>query len=533
MKKADQVSGLTIDVPDKAPPLGQFPYHGFWQQIYGQLPNAIQGKTGFTKFDIAAALTEIENLANGPYKVIVGEKLWKIGALLSMNQFIPASGRGGTALDYISEANDGGRAEIAAVCMEPMMNAILQRASLSGRVGQELGELESKYNEKMELMRTIGQRLTELEQWPHLKTPLHSLQAAQTEYDAKKRDLAVKQAEIASITTGIEMTNQLNGEIRQVSSSLSKAEREHKGVIQQIEHWQVKLRNGQNANNGSAVANASARLTTLNKANQSLSQSITGLGQKLMSLQTQDTDSSGMKKALKMMQKDANGLIRELSVIQKEYSTIQQSYANIEGEMIDIQKAGSRLSVDVERLAKKISELKNSQSEIVASNESEMVRLWVNHLSGVYWDVESYLFNNLRLAQEAAISAQGSSIYMQKAVNASKIAEMEEFLSSVDSVSDYLDHDEVEVLEQIARLGTLMNYLPGTARITALRDMSYSQRKDSYKNMVDEMLEFGVRDPTGNQVKSTLKIGPIEIGKSEPLNEVASLLEHLADTLME
>ena len=84
MKKADQVSGATIDVPDKAPPLGQFPYHGFWQQIYKQLPPAIETRTGFTKFDIAAALTEIENLANGPYKVIVGEKLWKIGALLSM-----------------------------------------------------------------------------------------------------------------------------------------------------------------------------------------------------------------------------------------------------------------------------------------------------------------------------------------------------------------------------------------------------------------------------------------------------------------
>jgi len=146
---------------------------------------------------------------------------------------------------------------------------------------------------------------------------------------------------------------------------------------------------------------------------------------------------------------------------------------------------------------------------------------------------EMDLFANLRLAQERAIGAQGSSIYMQKAISASKIAEMESFLTSIDSVSDYLDSDEIEVLEQIARLGTMMNYLPGTARVMALRDMSYKQRKDAYKNMIDEMLEFGVRDPSGTQQESTLKIGPIEIGKSEPLNEVAELLEHLADTLME
>jgi predicted nucleic acid-binding Zn-ribbon protein len=528
MKKADQVSGATIDVPDRAPPLGQFPYHGFWQQIYKQLPSAIETKTGFTKYDIAAALTEIENLANGPYKVIIGEKLWKIGALLSMNQYIPASGRGGTTLDYITESNDGGRVEIAAVCMEPMMNAILQRASLSGKIGQELGELESEYEEKMELMRTVGARLTELQQW----TPLHSVQAARTEYDAVKRDLAVRQAEIASISTGIKTTDQLNAEIRAISTQLSKAERDHQTVLQQIHHWQTKLRNSQDTNNGNAVANATSRLSELNKANQALSQSIKGLGQKLMALQTQDTDTSDMKRALAAMQKDASGLIKELSSIQKEYLSLEQGYANIEGEMLGIQKAGSRLSIDIERLAEKISGLKNSQSDIVASNESEMVRLWVNHLSGAYWDAESYLFSNLRIAQEAAIGAQGGSIYMQKAVNASRIAEMEEFLTSIDTVSDNLDSDEVKVLEQIARLGTLMNYLPGTARIMALRDMSYRQRKDAYKNMIEEMLEFGVRNPPETQ-QSTLKIGPLEIGKSEPLNEVADLLEHLADTLME
>ena len=533
MKKADQATGLTIDVPDKAPPLGQFPYYGFWQQIYKQLPGAIEARTGFSKFDISAALTEVENMTNGPYKVILGEKLWKVGALLSMNQYIPASGRGGSTLGFIAESNDGGRVEIAAVCMEPMMNAILQRASLSGKVGQELGEMEAEYEQKMEEMRKIGARLAELEQWPYIKTPLNSLQASRTEYEALKRDLSVIQTEIESISTGIEMTNQIKNEISKTSNDLSNAEREHRSVMSQIDHFQVMLSNGQRANNGSQVANASSRLSELNKTNQALTRSITGLGQKLMKLQTQDTDTRGMKQALLGKQKQSKQIIKQLSTVQNEHLALEKSYENIEGEMIQIQRTGARLSADIERLAKKISNSRNTQSNIVASNESEMARLWVAHLTGVYSDAESYLFANLRLAQERAIGAQGGNIYMQKAISAAKIAEMESFLSAVDGVSDYIDSDEVEVLEQIARLGTMMNYIPGTARITALRDMTYRQRKDSYKNMIDEMLEFGVRDPSGNQAETALKIGPIEIGKSEPLNEVANLLEHLANKLME
>ena len=529
MRKADPASNLMIDVPDQIPPLGAFPYYGFWQQIYSQLPKALQERTGFSKFDIASSLKEVEDVANGAFKVIVGEKLWKIGAILSLNQFVPANGQGGNTLGYIAESRDGGRAEIAAVCLEPIINSILQRASLSGRVGDEIGELERDYRHKLELMRTVMQRISELE---GTNQPLTSINAARENYNGKKAEVNRLHAEIAHVEQGLKMTRQINDEMKKVGNELSKAEREQRGVIQQIEHWQTQLRNGENTGNGSVIANAGNRLTQLGQANAQLARTIEGLGVKLMRLQTQDTDPKPLESNLANLRKAANMAIRELSKTQSTYLEIEQRHNNTEAEMDDAQRAGARLSSELEALVAQIQQIRNSQEVVVAENESEIIRLWVNHLSGVYRDTEDYLFNNLRLAQKAAVSAQGGSIYMQKAMDASRIAEMEQFLSSVDMISDYLSDDEVKVLEQIARLGTVLNYLPGTARVMALRDMTYGQRKEAYRNMVDEMLELGER-PSPDGTKAALQIGPLKFGKAEPLHEVAALLRHMTDTLME
>jgi hypothetical protein len=530
MKKADPVSNLMLDVPDQAPPLGNFPYHGFWQEVYRQLPKALQERTGFSKYDLSAALNEVEQLANGVFRVIVSEKLWKVGQLLSLNHFVPANGQGGNTLGYIADSKDGGRVEIAAVCIEPIINSILQRASLSGKVGEEIGTLETEYRQKLELLRTVGQRTANLEQ---SYMPLQSLEASRTQYNAKQAAVNRLQAEIMYVSKSHKMAKKANNEISNIQRDLIQAEREQKSVIQQIEHWQAKLRNGEGTGNGALVANAGDRLTELGKANAQLARTIEGLGVKLMRLKTQDTTAPELKATLSSLQRALNIAIGELSETQRGFLDQEKQYTATEAGMEDARNATSKLSYDLEALAKKIAQIRQSQSIVAEESESEMIRLWVNHLSGAYRDVESYLFNNLRLAQAAAVSAKGGSIYMQKAISASRIAEMEQFLSAVDTVSDYLDNDEVKVLEQIARLGTVLNYMPGTARVMALRDMSYGQRKEAYRNMVEEMLELGERPTAAGGREATVMIGPIEFGKSEPLHEVASLIRHMTDTLLE
>lgn len=530
MKKQDPISGLTIDVPDQVPPLGRFPYSGFWAQIYNQVPSALEQRTGFSKFDISSSLNEVENIANGSFSVIIGEKLWKVGELLSMNQYISASGEGGNSLEYIQQSADGGRIEIASICLEPIINSLLQRASLTGRVGEEIGAVETEYRQKLELMRQLVMRMSELEEDYF---PMEELEIVRQEYQASSAQYTRYEAEVEYVQQGLDMVKALNKEIKSVESDLKSAQGQHAGVLQQIEHWQVQLSNGKANGNGNVVANASNRLTQLGKTNATLSRAISQLGQKLMKLSSRDTDTKKMQLTLNQLQKAKKGALQLLDNNQKTYIKLAKQFEISEAQMTDVRQAGSRLSNEIEYLATKLENMKGSQQTVVAENESELIRLWVNHLSGVYMDAESYLFNNLRLAQKQAMSAQGSSLYMQKAIDASKIAEMEKFLSSVDMISDFLDNDEVDVLEQIARLGTAMNYLPGTSRIMALRDMVYGQRKDAYRNMIDEILEFGSKDKTSNTANSSFEAFGFKFTKAEPLHEVASLLRHLTDTLME
>jgi hypothetical protein len=339
-------------------------------------------------------------------------------------------------------------------------------------------------------------------------------------------------SEISHIAVGLEMVEKQNSELKAVTNKLKTTENQHRGVLQQIEMWQTKLRSAENNGNGGAINNAKSRLTELNRANQEMSRTIQNLGQKLMKMRVSDYDSSQMKLGIANLMGKRNNLIAILNDKQVEYRKLEEKYSTNEIEMEMIRKNGAKLSQQLGILHEKIMNMKESQKMVVNENESNIVRMWINHLNDVYVDTEAFLFGNLRLAQESAMAVQGSSIYQQQAINASKIAEMEKFLSSVDMISDYLDNDEVQLLEQIARLGTAMNYLPGTSRVMALRDLTYPQRKTSYKNMIDEMLELG--NPRQEaQESSFLSSFGFKIGKEKPLTEVAELVQHLTDKILE
>jgi uncharacterized coiled-coil DUF342 family protein len=530
MKKKDSVSDVLIDVPGNVPPLGVFPYFGFWQSIYKQLPKALEVRTGFSKFDISPALKEAEDLVNGSYKVIVGEKLWKIGELLAMNQYIPAHGSGGAGLPSVLPSRDLGRIQIASATFEPIINAILQRNSMSGAVGQEMATVESEYNSKLQIMSKLVNRMSDLEE-DYIS--YEALSVMKADVEAKQRNIAVLEAEINQLSMGIEYSKKAGQEINKLASALKAAEGQHDSVISQIERWQSVLNNADRNGDGLTHANATRKLTELGKANGELAQRIRGLGIQTQKLETTYTDPHEMNVALKELTAQRMFIMKELSPALNQLKKSENNFMQVEAEIQQVRKQGATLSADLEFLSGKMKEIRESQQLVVSENESDLVRMWVNHLSQVYVDIENYLFANLRIAQEAAISAQGSSIYMQKAISAEKIAKMEEFMSAIDTVSDYLDNDEVRVLEQVARLGTLLDYLPGTARIIALRNMSYSQRTEAYRNMVEEIIDFGQRDESMDKRDPLISIGPIEIAKSEPLSEVADLLQHLSDSLME
>ena len=104
MKKVDNATGLTIEVPSDEP-RGSFPFFGFWQEAYPQLVSQIQRrkKVKAARGDIAAALENLTRMVNGPYRVIIADRLYKIGETLRLNPQIPAHGTGGPSISYIKE----------------------------------------------------------------------------------------------------------------------------------------------------------------------------------------------------------------------------------------------------------------------------------------------------------------------------------------------------------------------------------------------------------------------------------------------
>ena len=155
-----------------------------------------------------------------------------------------------------------------------------------------------------------------------------------------------------------------------------------------------------NANrNGDGVthANATRKLTELGKTNGELSQRIRGLGIQTQRLEATYTNPHEMNVALKELTAKRMIIMKELSPALNQLKKSENNFMQVEAEIQQVRSQGAALSADLEFLNGKMNEIKQSQQMVVSENESDLVRMWVNHLSQVYIDIENYLFANLRL----------------------------------------------------------------------------------------------------------------------------------------
>ena len=143
------------------------------------------------------------------------------------DRYISASGEGGNSLEYIQQSADGGRIEIASICLEPIINSLLQRASLTGRVGEEIGAVETEYRQKLELMRQLVMRMSELEEDYF---PMEELEIVRQEYQASSAQYTRYEAEVEYVQQGLDMVKALNKEIKSVESDLKSAQGQHAGL---------------------------------------------------------------------------------------------------------------------------------------------------------------------------------------------------------------------------------------------------------------------------------------------------------------
>ena len=119
MKKIDEATGLTIEIPS-GEVRGNFPYYGFWADQAPQLVRNIQdrGQINASASDINDALMQLIGLINGPYRVLLADRLWKIGETISLNGNVALSGYHGGSIRRVADAPDGGRSQFAAFAFE-------------------------------------------------------------------------------------------------------------------------------------------------------------------------------------------------------------------------------------------------------------------------------------------------------------------------------------------------------------------------------------------------------------------------------
>lgn len=529
MRKLDYATGVTLEVPSEAPPLGQFPYPGFWAEIVNQIPAVLtqRGRTGGNRYQIAQSITHVANLANGAYKITVEEKLWRIGEIMRLNQFVSAHGDGGSTLGYVGSGPAHGRVQVAAIAFEPMITAVMQKASASAEAQGDLQTATAQYQTKLEQMRGLMEQLASIEA---AQVDHGTVRQMQTEYTTTVRTVETLTGQIAQLEERISMAVQARQAISQMSSEIETMTVEHNAILSHISKIQAMLNSAAATNNTGQIRKYEQELTRLNVKNQSLKQRIENLGVRLHRMLGQQTNEENQrailqdKKAqLRISQTTANQLANQLEQIAQAATQAQAGHEAYTNQV-------ATLTAETNALANQISNAQATVEAAALDNEVELMRVWVSHLSGVYRDTEAYMFENLRRAAAAATSPPGS--MGEYAVDAVVIAQMEDFLSAVDAVPG-LDRDEKGVLEQIARFGASQSYVPGAARVIALSDMTQAARIRAYRAMVDEIVSQGAENQSLETRKAAFKLGPIRIGTTEPLHEVQELLKHLTDASFE
>ena len=101
----------------------------------------------------------------------------------------------------------------------------------------------------------------------------------------------------------------------------------------------------------------------------------------------------------------------------------------------------------------------------------------------------------------------------------------------VKSAQDFEKMQKYDLIEEIGRLGLSMAYVPGDARILALKEMRKSQRIVAYRNLIEEILS------QGQKLDDESRLAAFDIGGAQlvfendsDLAEVKELLRHLADS---
>lgn len=543
MKKMDEATGLTIEIPE-GNATGRFPYYGFWSNYSGSIASELSREIRASQGDINSALNQIIELVNGPYRVLLADKLWSIGATLDLNSNIPVTGRHGGTIRSVAPSPDGGRLAFAAFTFEKPVKIILETARQMSNAGSSLSNLDKQVRDSAQEVQRLQVEIIALQG----KRPSQN-QIMQLDASLKGYSQAVQKAQV-ECQNAQDAYNNLAANIdmyRKLKAEMDAMVREKEGIGRNM---QSKLRTIQNIEDripAAAITAQSENLMSLRNETQALAnrnmmlhQRISNLGLQLERMHSEGDQSkllSTLKTSMRMCEQNLRVLEKSLAQVIDERNRVMQEDQMLVAAIQDAQEMLNTKALDANSASKMLENARKVAQDTLAFNPEDVVKVFAAHLTAVQMDVERYLFQNLRDAQRSLLNSP-TAMQAEFVMSPEVVRDYEAFLSALDMIGDAIDDDEYDLLQKIAKLGASQSYVPGSARVMALIDMNRTDRLASYRSMIEEILAQGttaMRQESGPGLSANFSVGNfnLKFDFSRPLDELEGLVNHLANSGLE
>lgn len=515
MKKVDEATGMTIEVPTDMAVRGKFPYPGFWFGIAPSILSSVVEQSRLPRPIASAALEQAYEILNGEFSSILSDRIWRIGEVMNLNSTLKIEGRAGNALGFVNASTDGGRRQIAGMVFVPIVEAINNQQQGVGRGEGQLNDLLAEASEMKRQLQIRSSQLAQIE----ASTPSVEMIIEQ------ETRIAQHSRAVATLRQDLNTTRARIGELEVTEFRMAESEKEARLLSANIDKLQRELRTANQQGDSAKALQISRQLQPLVSRYQGLELNAKKHGP------AQRGIVSELKHLASLRSKQLQNEDSQLAKCIEKLEDMRQMY---EIGVTEGRKMWSEIKHLSEALTSMEASVENARNAIGAFSEvdqSRLVRVWSDHLRTIQSEIESLLFKEKARVMDA-LSDVPKSRLAESVVDPAMVAEHERYVEALTDIGDVLSDEEYELVEEIGRLGISMNFVPGASRIMALAEMGEKARVRAYRNMVEEILSMGQKLPM--EERTGLPGFPARLfGDDDGLEEVISLLKHLADSRLE
>jgi predicted nucleic acid-binding Zn-ribbon protein len=514
MKKVDEATGMIIEVPNTTAIRSKFPYPGFWAAVYPNLSSAIRQHAlpSSNRSEIDSALKMLIDMMNGEQAVILTERVYYIGEVMDLNYSLPIEGRAGNGLGYIRASADGGRMAVAAKLFEAPIKAILAQSMGKTTSEQSLTSLMNERNSYKAELERLTIQLRDLEKGASSRSALEGMSI----------ELEKLQNQVLHCENAIATREQQIAEISIMRQEYDRVKGQHDKDAAEINNLRRSIAN---ANSNEMRAAAQATLAPVQKRYEN-----SGLWLQRTAL----VSDNRVLKDLQRLQSNQKSELKQLkNTVKTLYDDFYYASVNYEQAVTEGQQVWSRMQQVSNHLQSMESNLANAQSALSTFTEletSKLTRIWVAHLADCRLEVEALLFK-AKANEMGAIQGSPTPRLAESFVNQALLTDHNDFLSALMDIEPVITSEEYDLLEEIGRLGLSMAYVPGDARILALKELRKSQRIVVYRNLIEEILSQGQKMDDETRI-ATFNAGFAQFvfENDNDLAEVKELIRHLTDS---